>query len=144
MKEELLIPGTIFLVFILAIGLLIGLIYLGKFIFYSLLFSELKDPIERTILVKVLELNPRSFTNLRKSELQERNSFWETYGRIVICIFIIFIIAILLLTKVISAEAGLPILSAVSGFAIANNSSPKSSSDNEAYNKLPKESSGSN
>lgn len=51
--------------------------------------------------------------------LQKRNEFWSTYGQVVVAVFIVIILAILMLTKTISAEAGLPILSAVSGFAIA-------------------------
>ncbi len=51
--------------------------------------------------------------------LQKRNEFWSTYGQVVVAIFIVIILAILMLTKTITAEAGLPILSAVSGFAIA-------------------------
>lgn len=50
---------------------------------------------------------------------EKRNEFWDLYGQIVLTIFIVVILAILLITKTISAEAGLPILSAVSGFAIA-------------------------
>lgn len=51
--------------------------------------------------------------------LQKRNEFWSTYGQVVVAVFIVIILAILMLTKTITAEAGLPILSAVSGFAIA-------------------------
>jgi hypothetical protein len=51
--------------------------------------------------------------------LQRRNEFWTTYGQVVIATLIIVVLSILLLTKTISAEAGLPILSGVSGFAIA-------------------------
>ncbi|MCK8064611.1 hypothetical protein [Vibrio sp. 1CM7H] len=60
---------------------------------------------------------------------ERRNEFWAIYGQVVLAIFIVLVLAILLLTKTISAEAGLPILSAVSGFAIAKGiSSGKSSS----------------
>lgn len=51
--------------------------------------------------------------------LQKRNEFWSTYGQVVVALFIVIILAILMLTQTITAEAGLPILSAVSGFAIA-------------------------
>ena len=51
--------------------------------------------------------------------LQRRNEFWTTYGQVLIAVFIVIVLAILLLTKVISAEAGLPILAGISGFAIA-------------------------
>ncbi|MEJ1392971.1 MAG: hypothetical protein RPU64_02045 [Candidatus Sedimenticola sp. (ex Thyasira tokunagai)] len=62
---------------------------------------------------------PRYLNEAFAEYLQRRNEFWTTYGQVVIAAFIIVILAILLLTKTISAEAGLPILSAVSGFAIA-------------------------
>jgi hypothetical protein len=51
--------------------------------------------------------------------LQRRNEFWTTYGQVVIASLIITILSVLLLTKTVSAEAGLPVLSGVSGFAIA-------------------------
>ena len=51
--------------------------------------------------------------------LQRRNEFWTTYGQVLIAVLIVVVLAILLLTKTISAEAGLPILSGISGFAIA-------------------------
>lgn len=51
--------------------------------------------------------------------LQSRNEFWITYGQVILSTLIIVVLAILLLTHTITAEAGLPLLSAVSGFAIA-------------------------
>jgi hypothetical protein len=51
--------------------------------------------------------------------LQRRNEFWTAYGQVLLAILIVIVLAILLITKTISAEAGLPILSAISGFAIA-------------------------
>ena len=51
--------------------------------------------------------------------LQRRNEFWSIYGQVIIAVLIIVILSMLLLTKTISPEAGLPILSGVSGFAIA-------------------------
>jgi hypothetical protein len=51
--------------------------------------------------------------------LQRRNEFWTTYGQLLTSVLIIIVLTILLLTKTISAEAGLPILSGISGFAIA-------------------------
>ncbi|WP_040590762.1 hypothetical protein [Methylobacter marinus] len=62
---------------------------------------------------------PKYLNEAYSDYLQKRNEFWSTYGQVVIAAFIIIILAILMLTKTISAEAGLPILSAVSGFAIA-------------------------
>lgn len=49
---------------------------------------------------------------------------WTTYGQILVSLFIVTVLTILLLTKTISSEAGLPILSAISGFAIAKGVPP--------------------
>lgn len=51
--------------------------------------------------------------------LQRRNEFWTAYGQVLIAVLIVIVLSILLMTKTISAEAGLPILSGISGFAIA-------------------------
>ncbi len=48
----------------------------------------------------------------------------SAYGQIILAIFVVMIIAILLITKTISTEAGLPILSAIAGFAIAKGVNP--------------------
>ncbi|MBI5352674.1 MAG: hypothetical protein HZB50_08575 [Chloroflexi bacterium] len=48
-----------------------------------------------------------------------RITFWIAYGQIILAVLLIIVLAILILTKSISAEAGLPILSGISGFAIA-------------------------
>lgn len=55
--------------------------------------------------------------------LDKRNEFWEHFGQVSLAALIVVVLAVLLLTKVISAEAGLPILSAVAGFAIAKSGS---------------------
>lgn len=59
--------------------------------------------------------------------LEKRNDFWEHYGQVALAVLVVIVLAVLLLTKVISAEAGLPILSAVAGFAIAKTNSSSSS-----------------
>jgi hypothetical protein len=66
---------------------------------------------------------PQHFVNANAEWLQKRNEFWTTYVQVLIAALIVIVLAILLLTKTISAEAGLPILSAVSGFAIAKSAS---------------------
>lgn len=60
--------------------------------------------------------------------LQRRNEFWTAYGQVLLAILIVIVLAILLITKTISAEAGLPILSGISGFAIAKGVSAAKSS----------------
>lgn len=59
--------------------------------------------------------------------LEKRNDFWEHYGQVALAVLIVVVLAVLLLAKAISAEAGLPILSAVAGFAIAKTSGSTSS-----------------
>lgn len=62
---------------------------------------------------------PRHLAESYAAFLQRRNEFWTAYGQVLLAVLIVTILAILLLTKAISAEAGLPIPSGVSGFAIA-------------------------
>jgi hypothetical protein len=56
-----------------------------------------------------------------------RNEFWTSYGQFMLSGFVIAVITILLLTRTISAEAGLPILAGVGGFAIGKGTSGRSS-----------------
>jgi hypothetical protein len=44
---------------------------------------------------------------------------WWSYGHFGIAIFLVFCVTVLLILRVISAEAGLTILSGISGFAVA-------------------------
>lgn len=69
-----------------------------------------------------------SAASLYQNYLEKRNDFWEHYGQVAIAVLIVVVLAVLLLTKVISQEAGLPILSAVAGFAIAKSSGSSSNS----------------
>jgi hypothetical protein len=62
---------------------------------------------------------PRQLAESYSEYLQRRNEYWNTYGQVLIAVLIVTLLTILLLAKAISAEAGLPILSGVSGFAIA-------------------------
>jgi len=62
---------------------------------------------------------PRHLAESYAEYLQRRNEFWTAYGQVLLAVLIVTVLAILLLAKAISAEAGLPILSGVSGFAIA-------------------------
>jgi hypothetical protein len=67
----------------------------------------------------IVEQLPRYLADSYVEYLQRRNEFWTTYGQVVIAVLAIVVLGILLLTKTISSEAGLPILSGLSGFAIA-------------------------
>ncbi|HGS4915591.1 TPA: hypothetical protein ACMDSS_004618 [Vibrio parahaemolyticus] len=107
------------------LAVIIGVVWFGREIFTRSLWEHFTH-IEH-LFHEMLRKNPHQNVS---SELQaivdscadhreRRNEFWSVYGQIVLAIFIVVILAILLITKTISAEAGLPILSAVSGFAIA-------------------------
>lgn len=63
--------------------------------------------------------------------LQRRNEFWTIYIQVIVAVLIVVMLTLLLLTKTISAEAGLPILSAVAGFAISKSTSSNNSSGAE-------------
>ncbi len=60
--------------------------------------------------------------------LQRRNEFWTAYGQVLLAVLIVVVLTVLLITQTITAEAGLPILSGISGFAIAKGISATKSS----------------
>lgn len=107
------------------VAIISGVIWFGREIFIRSLSEHL--PQIESLLHRLNRCNQhRSFSNELQAIVdsyadyrERRNEFWSVYGQIVLAIFIVVILAILLITKTISAEAGLPILSAVSGFAIA-------------------------
>ncbi len=51
--------------------------------------------------------------------LARRNEFWTTYGQVTVAILLLIVVTVLLLTRTIEPDAGLPILSGIAGFAIA-------------------------
>jgi hypothetical protein len=57
--------------------------------------------------------------NANAEHLQRRNEFWATYVQTAAAVLIVIVIALLLLADKITADAALPILSAISGFVIA-------------------------
>ncbi|HWG21688.1 MAG TPA: hypothetical protein VG225_14245 [Terracidiphilus sp.] len=67
--------------------------------------------------------------------LQRRNEFWTSYGQTIVAVLIIIVLTILLLTRTISAEAGLPVLSGISGFAIAKSVSASRSASPQDMNR---------
>ncbi|MCK5226254.1 MAG: hypothetical protein KAQ89_06010 [Planctomycetes bacterium] len=85
--------------------------------FWEVLSHRHRSDYESRTLLRYLH---ESFSNF----LERRNEFWTTYGQTLIAALIIITLTLLLLTKTISAEAGLPILSGISGFAIAKGVSP--------------------
>ena len=102
----------------------ISLIVLGCFLYFGFLLHKLRrypDGLLEDILhhwINAKPPDPTLVSNLVEEYLNRRNEFWTLYGQFVLSVFVIVCVTILLLTRVISAEAGLPILSAIGGFAI--------------------------
>lgn len=110
---------------ILGITVLYGVFKFGKDIYVKTVWDKFRID-EKKIIDLLITNSPNNNVNELKALVnsysdhrERRNEFWSIYGQVVIAIFIVVILAILLITKTISAEAGLPILSAVAGFAIA-------------------------
>ena len=118
------------------IVLIVGLAFLfGLFRFGVQLFGKQTFHIFEEINALIHHFGPdhkryrlwiESLSNLSETYLEKRNDFWEHYGQVALAVLIVIVLAVLLLTKAISAEAGLPILSAVAGFAIAKSNSSSS------------------
>ena len=116
---------------LLGTGSIIGIILFGRFLFLRNLWKAFPDmfhhPFWEMVLMRMeksgyyrdLNFITRSVSESFVEFLERRNEFWTTYGQVVITVLILVVLTILLLTKTISAEAGLPILSGISGFAIA-------------------------
>jgi hypothetical protein len=129
--EVLLRYGIAVLVLLVGLVFLFGLYRFGATLFGGHshnLFIELRDLLMHT------GSDPRRYrwwadglANWYQTYLEKRNDFWEHYGQVALAVLIVVVLAVLLLTKAISAEAGLPILSAVAGFAIAKTNSSTSS-----------------
>lgn len=128
--NEYIIPGTIILVVLITALVVIGIWHFGHFLFSKRMIEKDTEPFQKEFfhnLMIYIDKTDKSmfaklvgvFSNMYGDFSERRNDFWTVYGQIIICIFIVCVIALLLLTGVIKAEAGLPILSAISGFAIA-------------------------
>jgi len=112
-------------VVIIGVAAIVAIVFFGMFLFNnkgSRLFFD-SPFFHRTLEYwekhGVRQNLPRYLADAFSELLERRNEFWTSYGQLVIATLIIIVLTILLLTKTISAEAGLPILSAISGFAIA-------------------------
>jgi hypothetical protein len=110
--------SVLFLLSIVALGVLCYFVY-------GLKYFKFPQPLMHfhttRVDFKVDEVELNRLNILLQYALQKIGEIWAIYGQIVLAILIVFTIALLLLTKTISAEAGLPILSAISSFAIAKN-----------------------
>jgi len=130
---------TIDMFWLVLIVAILGLVIVGAIVFFawkafsddSRGFVNYENYLDFLSTHKIRSNLPVYLNEAYADYLQKRNEFWSTYGQVVVAIFIVIILAILMLTKTITAEAGLPILSAVSGFAIAKGvSSSKSTPTN--------------
>jgi hypothetical protein len=65
---------------------------------------------------------PEIFKSTVETYFEKRNDLWSVFGQLYISIFLIAAITVLLLTKTINADAGLPLLSAIVAFALARTS----------------------
>jgi len=145
---DYIIPATILLVVGITILVIFGIWKIGKFLFEQKFFGrkcesqKCESYLEKLVYWFKDHNNYNTnrllniLNNLQSDHTEKRNEYWTIYGQIVICIFIVCTITLLLLTKVISPEAGLPIISAISGFAIAKSSTMKNNnnSDNNLNN----------
>jgi hypothetical protein len=55
--------------------------------------------------------------------LGRRNEFWVGYGQITVAVLLLTMVTVLLLTRTINPDAGLPILSGIAAFTIAKTTS---------------------
>lgn len=112
-------------VMVFAAAIIAGVVWFGLRVFYerwSYPHPFFEHLIERWLhgpKPARLDASIQVVADLASNYRERRNEYWTTYGQIVLSIFIVAVLTVLLLTKTISAEAGLPILSGISGFAIA-------------------------
>lgn len=114
------------MVTIVGLAVVIGVIWFGRMIFRMQMGWRFFDhPYLEELFMRYFKGPPphddvpRCVSEMYTEYLQRRNEFWTSYGQVLIAVLIVIVLSILLLAKAISAEAGLPILSGISGFAIA-------------------------
>jgi len=110
------------------------LIIIGAILGFTILLTILinisifrfKDKVKENLIFSIdyiKEIFDSGYNNILTDNyndfLDKRNELFFGFGQIIIIAFIITVITILLLLKIISPEAGLPVLTAVSGFALA-------------------------
>jgi len=110
---------TLFIVVVSAIGVIA---ILAAFVFYAKSISDSQ-------LEKLLDYHQKKegvqgnviwhYGNIAGNHALRRNEFWSSTIQIIGAIVVIAILAALLIYGVISAEAALPIISAVSGFGLS-------------------------
>ena len=61
---------------------------------------------------------PLILRNIVEECLERRNKFWELFGQVALSVVVSVLLTVLLLTKSIEPDAGLPILSAIVAFVV--------------------------
>jgi hypothetical protein len=95
---------------------------------------DFREYIEFLDKQKIRSNIPKYLSEITQWWLDKRNEFWASFGQMIIAAVIITIISILLISKTISPEAGLPILSAIASFAIAKGAGSSSRHDGGSDN----------
>jgi flagellar biogenesis protein FliO len=102
------------LVIVFALALLLWRRREGDFL--ERYFREwLHGPVERREVVYLSAMVGAAYAE----HLARRNEFWVTYGQTTVAVLLLIVVTVLLLTRTINPDAGLPILSGIGGFAIA-------------------------
>ena len=104
------------------------LIVASMFVFGLLIYGDKHDRRTRDALYDLLrrlrmsERKPpfdwKFISEAWDNVLRRRNKFWELFGQVALSVVVSVIVAVLLLTKTIEADAGLPILSAIVAFVV--------------------------
>lgn len=109
--------------FVVSLAVIAGIVWFGILIFQK---RYREYPLYDLLIERFLHSNQslqvyfaKTLADLVSESQERRNEFWNSYGQIVLSVFIIAVITILLLTQTIDPDAGLPILSGIAGFAIA-------------------------
>ena len=107
-------------IFVGVVGLLVaaGLAYVGWRVFRLEMDRTLDRWMERWVMHEPMRVDPTIVTSAIEEYLSRRNEFWTVIGQLSVSILVVTVLTILLLTRAISAEAGLPILAGVGGFTI--------------------------
>ncbi len=113
-----LFPGLVIIVGIVWFGCKIIRVSKINFKFIDLQMCKLNGYCTKSDICKYDEI-PQIVHDSYTEYLQRRNEFWIAYGQVLLAILIVIVLVVLLMTKTISEEAGLPILSGIFGFAIA-------------------------
>ena len=68
-----------------------------------------------------------NLANAEAESLQRRNEFLATYTHTIVAVLLVIVLALLIISKIVEPQAGLPIISAISGYILAKGVSNKNS-----------------